>query len=85
MTHLRVRELAEERDMSITDLHMKSGIAYSNVSAYWHNRVTGYQRVTLEKLAIALQVRVGDLFGGEPEIPSPDAMPRRRRRLSRAS
>jgi len=69
MTYLRVRELAEQRGLSKTDLHMKTGISYSTIHAIWNNRVEMYQRSTLDKLAIVLGVRVGDLFGGEPEWP----------------
>lgn len=80
MTYLRVRELAVGQGMNISDLHMKTGLSYSTVHAFWHNRVEMYPRSTLDKLAIALGVRVPDLFGGDPELPAPGNSDRRRRR-----
>jgi DNA-binding Xre family transcriptional regulator len=82
MTYLRVRELAEERGLTITDLHLKTGISYSTMHAIWHNRVEMYQRSTLDRIAITLGVRVGDLFGGEPEWPREQPPTQKRRQTA---
>jgi transcriptional regulator with XRE-family HTH domain len=66
VTHLRVKELAEQQGMNIQALSYKSRLAYSTVLDFWHDKVTQLNRRTLDRLALALGVNVSDLFGGEP-------------------
>jgi transcriptional regulator with XRE-family HTH domain len=68
-TRLRVRELAEERGMTITNLSRAANIAYDTALEYWHDRPKQFNREVLDKLASALGVRVGDLFSGDPQPP----------------
>lgn len=70
MTYLRVRELAEAQGMNITDLSRKALISYTTAHSLWHDRTDQLNRRTLDRVAHALGVRVGDLFGGEPEVDS---------------
>lgn len=67
MTHLRIRELAEAQGLNITTLARKSNLSYTTAHALWHDRTDQLNRRTLDRLALALGVRVGDLFEGEPE------------------
>ena len=66
MTYLRVKELAEGQGLNILTLSQKTQLAYSTVLGLWHDRTDQLNRKTLDRLAIALGVRVSDLFGGEP-------------------
>ena len=68
MTYLRVREIAEAKSMNITDLSRKALISYTTAHALWHDRTEQLNRRTLDRVAGALGVKVGDLFGGEPEV-----------------
>ena len=67
MTYLRVRELAEARGLNITTLSRKAEISYTTAHALWHDRTDQLNRRTLDRVALALGVRVSDLFGGEPK------------------
>lgn len=67
MTYLRIKELAEQQGLNITTLSRKAELSYTTVHALWHDKVTKVAIITLERVAVALEVRVSDLFGGEPE------------------
>lgn len=71
MTHLRIKELAEAKGLNITTLARKALLSYSSAHALWHGRVAQYDRKTLDRVAIVLEVRVPDLFAGEPEWVEP--------------
>ena len=64
-TRLRVRELAEAKGMSITDLSRQALISYVTASEYWHDRPHQFKRDVLEKIAKALGVRVSELFADD--------------------
>lgn len=66
MTYLRVKELAEEQGLNILTLSQRTQLAYSTVLGLWHDRTDQLNRKTLDRLAVALGVRVSDLFGGDP-------------------
>ena len=67
MTHLRVKELAQEQGLNILTLSQKARLAYGTVQGLWHDKAEQYNRKTLDRVAVTLGVRVPDLFGGEPE------------------
>jgi DNA-binding Xre family transcriptional regulator len=67
MTHLRVKELAEARGMNITDLSRKALISYTTAHQLWHGKATQFSIGVLDRVALALEARVSDLFGGDPE------------------
>jgi DNA-binding Xre family transcriptional regulator len=76
VTHLRVRELAQARGLNITTLSRKAEISYTTAHALWHDRTDQLNRRTLDRVALALDVRVSELFGGEPKRgPSQDSQP----------
>lgn len=66
MTHLKIKELAEAKGLNITTLARKALLSYSSAHALWHDKVKQYDGKTLDRIAIVLEVRVPDLFGGEP-------------------
>jgi DNA-binding Xre family transcriptional regulator len=63
MVILRVRELAETQGMNIQELATRSGIAYSSALDLWYDRVQRIDKKTIDKVAKALGVRPGELFG----------------------
>ncbi len=67
MTYLRVRELAEAQGLNITTLSRRAELAYSTTHSLWHGDIAQLNIKTLERVARALGVRVGDLFGEKPE------------------
>jgi hypothetical protein len=68
MTHLIVRELAEKQGFNITTLARKANLAYTTTHMLWHDTAKVWSRESLDRLAIALGVRVGEMIGGEPEV-----------------
>jgi DNA-binding Xre family transcriptional regulator len=65
MARLRVRELAEARGLNITTLARKAELSYRPAWMIWHDRVTQLDFRTLERLARALEVSIGELFTDE--------------------
>jgi DNA-binding Xre family transcriptional regulator len=53
--------------MNISQLSRKSALAYSTVHALWHDSAQVWNRHSLDRIARAMNVRVADLFDGEPE------------------
>ena len=68
MTTLRVRELAQEQGWNITKLSRKAEITYPTAMSLWHDEAQLLSRKTLNRVALALGVRVADLFEGEPTL-----------------
>ena len=69
MVTLRVRELAEAQGMNIQALANRSGIAYSSALDLWYDRVQRIDKKTIAKVATALGVRPGALFGEVADEP----------------
>lgn len=67
MTYLRVREIAEQQGLNITTLGRRAELAYSTAHALWHGDVVQLNIRTLDRVARALSVSVGDLFGDTEE------------------
>jgi transcriptional regulator with XRE-family HTH domain len=67
MVKLRVRELAEAQGLNIQELAKRSGIAYSSALDLWYDRVQRIDKKTIGRVAKALGVRPGELFGEEEE------------------
>jgi transcriptional regulator with XRE-family HTH domain len=74
VTYLRVKEIAESQGLNIQTLAQKAQLSYTTVLNVWHDKPDQLNRGTLDMLAIALGVKVPDLFGGDP---SPDRKNRR--------
>jgi DNA-binding Xre family transcriptional regulator len=67
MTYLRIKELAMERGLNITTLGRRAELAYTTTHALWHGTATQFSLKTLERVACALGVSVGDRFAGQPD------------------
>jgi hypothetical protein len=76
-THLKVKELTDAKEWSIGKLAKRARLDYSVTHRYYHDNVKSWDRVVLEKLAWALGVSVGDLFGGMPDPKWDDRLARR--------
>lgn len=59
---LRVRQLAEAQNISITELTKKTGLAPMTVRGMWHDFTERLDRQTLAKIAQALGVEPHELF-----------------------
>jgi transcriptional regulator with XRE-family HTH domain len=66
-THLRVKELTDEKGWAIAKLARRARLDYSVVHRYYNDKPSQYDKGVLDKLAWALGVGVSDLFGGEPQ------------------
>lgn len=67
MTRLCIADLAEARGLNITELARRADLSYSTTHALWHDKAAQFDRYSLIRLALALEVRVSDLFDGAPE------------------
>ena len=67
MIRMRVKEVAEERGLSMTRLSQRSEVAYNTIKGIYRDpyRQVAYQ--TLDKLARALGVEVSDLVEVVPD------------------
>ena len=61
MARLRIKEVAEGRGYTMSSLSRKADISLRNVRRLWRNPETVTTTDTLEKLARALEVNIGDL------------------------
>jgi DNA-binding Xre family transcriptional regulator len=75
MTRLIIRDLAERRGFNITTLARKARLAYTTTHMLWHDTAKVWSRESLDRIAAALEVRVGELFDGEPEPSSGNLEP----------
>lgn len=64
----RVRKLAEAKGMNISQLAEASGMAYSSVLDYWHNRGRRIDLINVERLCRALDCTPADLFEYLPGV-----------------
>lgn len=62
----RIKELAEEQGMNITQLANKAGLAYTMVYNLWMNKTQRPALSTLGAVAKALDVPVWALFADAP-------------------
>jgi DNA-binding Xre family transcriptional regulator len=73
MIRLRVREVAQQRGLSLSDLQREAKLPISTARRYWYNSKTGLARdegtltevnlVTIGEIANLLKIQPGDLFG----------------------
>lgn len=61
MARLRIKEVAEARGYTMSSLSRKADISLRNVRRLWRDPETVTTTDTLEKLARALEVNIGDL------------------------
>jgi putative transcriptional regulator len=62
MVRLRVKELAQQKKMTQKALAAKSGVTLQLLNRYWNNNIQRVDLEELNKIAIALEVKPGDLI-----------------------
>jgi DNA-binding Xre family transcriptional regulator len=62
MVRLRVKELAEERGISMSKLSRIADVSYKIVQKMYREPQSGFNSKTLERIAAALHVSIGELF-----------------------
>ena len=68
MAQLRLRELAETRGVTVTQLQRQSGLSRRQLRRYWDNQVKRPNPAVLDELAAILSVDPAALlFGPEDE------------------
>lgn len=70
MVRLRVKELAQERGISLTRLSRLADVNYKTVHTIWHDPYHGINTKTLERIAAALGVPMSELFEDDTKTPS---------------
>jgi DNA-binding Xre family transcriptional regulator len=75
LTYLRIKELAEARGWNIQQLSWNARLSYSSAHAFWNDKPKQLDRVMLDRIALALEVKVSDLFGGNPEAQEGNSLP----------
>ncbi|WP_145455937.1 helix-turn-helix domain-containing protein [Staphylococcus epidermidis] len=62
MIVFRLKEIMEEKNLKISDLNEQTGISRNSISSLLNGKTRGIQFDTLEKITLALNVDVADLF-----------------------
>jgi DNA-binding Xre family transcriptional regulator len=75
MTYLRIKELAEAKGWNIQQLSWNARLSYSSAHALWNDKPKQLDRAMLDRIALALDVNVSDLFGGSPVADEGDSLP----------
>jgi DNA-binding Xre family transcriptional regulator len=69
MLRLRVKELAEERGYNMSSLSRASDVSFTTIKRYFKSPYSYATTDTLEKIALALGVEIGDLVERVPDTP----------------
>ncbi len=67
MIKLRIRELAEARNINMSKLSRMSDVNYNTIRGIWDNANRDIAVTTLEKIAKALKLDVSDLYEIVPD------------------
>ena len=70
MARLRIREIAEQKGMSMGQLSRKADVTIGVVRKLWNNDQHNAEFLTLQKIATALGVEVRDLIENGGESPA---------------
>lgn len=62
---LRVKELAKEKGFSLGRLQREAGLSYNTVRDIYRDPYKEVKRSTLEKIAVALGVKIAALYENE--------------------
>jgi len=65
--HLKIREIAEAKGITRTQLSRRADINYATVNAIWNNPQHDVSIKLLEKIAGALGVEISDLYDVLPD------------------
>jgi DNA-binding Xre family transcriptional regulator len=71
MHRLRVKEIAEARDLNRNQLQLRSGVTLPLLTRYWNNNTTEVKLDALEKIAHALGVKPGELLISDKDDTQP--------------
>jgi DNA-binding Xre family transcriptional regulator len=66
-TRLKVREVANEKHISLTKLSQRSEVAYNTVRRVWRDPFTDVTLSTMQRLADVLGVDVRELIESVPD------------------
>ena len=66
-TRLKVKEVAQEKGISMTKLHKTSDVAYGTIRKIFREPYTEVTLTTLNRIAVALGVEVKDLLESVPD------------------
>jgi DNA-binding Xre family transcriptional regulator len=66
-TRLRIKEVAQEKGISLTKLSQRSEVAYNTVRRVWRDPFTDVTLSTLQRLADVLGVDVRELVESVPD------------------
>jgi transcriptional regulator with XRE-family HTH domain len=73
MAYLRVKEHAENKGFTMSQVQRSTGLTTGLVRRYWHNQTTSIKLEALEKLATFLNVPENELIGNGPLPPTAQA------------
>ena len=69
MIRLRIKEVAEQKGVNMSQLSRRSAVSFSTINRLWINPYKPISTEILDKMATALQVSVHDLIEDVPEEP----------------
>ena len=67
MIRLKVREIAEQKNVSMSKLSRTADVNYKTIQGIWRNPYQGINTKTLERIAKALDVSSTELIEDVPE------------------
>lgn len=67
MVRLRVREIAEQKNISMSKLSRTADVNYKTIQGIWRDPFQGINTKTLERIARALGVPTADLIEDVPD------------------
>lgn len=68
MIRLRISEVARSKGLNQSQLQIKAGVTPQLLNRYWHSHTQSVAFEPLEKIAIALGVKPGDLIVSDEVI-----------------
>ena len=71
MLRLRIKEIAEQKGVSMTKLSYRAEVSYNTIKSYYHDPYRPFSSVTLEHIARALEVSPLDLLEYIPDEDAP--------------
>jgi DNA-binding Xre family transcriptional regulator len=72
MAKLKIREVAQSKDIKQSHLQMAAAVTPPLLYRYWHNKTNTVDLTELEKIAKALGVKPGDLIVSDEDFINSD-------------